>query len=94
VSPAPPAGVTDLHVHVQPWRQLTPAVLEAMRRGHEDHWDLLVALMDDPRWGTDWPSPGVHDLGRNLEQFLSLELPDDVKTRITVENALKMFPST
>ena len=42
-------GVTDLHVHVQPWRQLKPAVMEAMRRGHEDHWDFLLALMDDPK---------------------------------------------
>jgi hypothetical protein len=49
VSPAGAAGVTDLHVHVQPWRQLKPAVMEAMRRGHEDHWDFLLALMDDPK---------------------------------------------
>ena len=42
-------GVTDLHVHVQPWRQLKPAAMETMRRGHEDHWEFLVALMDDPK---------------------------------------------
>jgi len=42
------AGVTDVHVHIQPWRQLKPSVLEAMRRGKEDHFELLTALMDDP----------------------------------------------
>ena len=42
-------GVTDVHVHIQPWRQLKPAVMEAMRRGKEDHWDFLMTLMDDPK---------------------------------------------
>lgn len=42
-------GVTDLHVHVQPWRQLKPAAAEAMKRGKEEHWKRLMALMDDPR---------------------------------------------
>jgi len=42
-------GITDVHVHIQPWRQLKPAVMEAMRRGKEDHWEFLLALMDDPK---------------------------------------------
>jgi predicted TIM-barrel fold metal-dependent hydrolase len=42
-------GITDVHIHIQPWRQLKPAVMEAMRRGKEDHWDWLMQLMDDPR---------------------------------------------
>ena len=42
-------GVTDVHVHIQPWRQLKPAVMDAMRRGKEDHWDFLMTLMDDPK---------------------------------------------
>ncbi|UCD23194.1 MAG: amidohydrolase [Gemmatimonadota bacterium] len=44
-----PPGITDLHVHIQPWRQLKPEVAEVMRRGKEDHWDELIALMDDPK---------------------------------------------
>ncbi len=47
--PGPAVGVTDVHVHIQPWRQMKPAVMEAMRRGKEDHWDFLMQLMDDPR---------------------------------------------
>jgi predicted TIM-barrel fold metal-dependent hydrolase len=42
-------GITDLHVHIQPWDQLKPAVAEAMRRGKEDHWERLLAMMHDPQ---------------------------------------------
>jgi predicted TIM-barrel fold metal-dependent hydrolase len=42
-------GVTDAHVHIQPWRDLKPAVADVMRRGKEDHWEWLLALMDDPQ---------------------------------------------
>jgi len=41
-------GVTDMHVHVQPWEQLKPGVMDAMRKGKEDHWERLLALMADP----------------------------------------------
>lgn len=41
-------GVTDLHIHIQPFRQLKPEVAEVMWRGKRDHWERLVALMDDP----------------------------------------------
>lgn len=44
-----PSGITDVHVHIQPWRQMKPAVMESMRRGKEDHWEFLMAMMDDPR---------------------------------------------
>ena len=42
-------GVTDVHVHIQPWKQMKPAVMESMRRGKEDHWDFLIAMMEDPK---------------------------------------------
>lgn len=52
-SPAPPVprspGITDVHVHIQPWRQMKPAVMESMRKGKEDHWEFLMAMMDDPK---------------------------------------------
>ena len=49
-----PAGtslprITDVHIHIQPWRDLKPRVQEVMRRGKEDHWDFLLSLMDDPK---------------------------------------------
>ena len=42
-------GITDVHVHIQPWKQMKPAVMEAMRKGKEDHWDFLIAMMENPR---------------------------------------------
>jgi predicted TIM-barrel fold metal-dependent hydrolase len=47
-APTAAPGVTDLHVHIQPWSQMKPEVMDVMRRGKEDHWDFLIALMDDP----------------------------------------------
>ena len=44
-----PYPITDLHIHVQPWDQLKPAVMQAMRKGKEAHWERLIALMSDPR---------------------------------------------
>ncbi len=41
--------ITDVHVHIQPWKQMKPAVMEAMRRGKEDHWDFLISMMEDPK---------------------------------------------
>jgi hypothetical protein len=42
-------GVTDIHVHIQPWEHLKPGVMDAMRVGKEDHWERLLALMADPQ---------------------------------------------
>ena len=39
--------VTDAHLHVQPWRQLTPGALARMSSGRRD-LDLIRGLMDDP----------------------------------------------
>jgi predicted TIM-barrel fold metal-dependent hydrolase len=41
--------ITDVHIHIQPWRQMKPAVAEVMRRGKEQHFEFLIALMDDPK---------------------------------------------
>lgn len=41
--------VTDVHIHIQPWRQLKPTVMETMRRGKEQHFDFLLQVMEDPK---------------------------------------------
>jgi predicted TIM-barrel fold metal-dependent hydrolase len=40
--------ITDIHIHIQPWRQMKPAVMEVMRKGKEAHWERLIQLMEDP----------------------------------------------
>jgi predicted TIM-barrel fold metal-dependent hydrolase len=41
--------VTDVHIHIQPWRQLKEGPRQTMALGKKDHFDFLVALMDDPK---------------------------------------------
>src|SRR5256712_7367131 len=41
--------ITDVHIHVQPWRELKPNVLGMMWRGQDAHRDLMIQVMDDPR---------------------------------------------
>lgn len=48
MSDAARPGVTDIHIHIQPWRQLKPAVAQVFQRGKERDWARLSALMDDP----------------------------------------------
>lgn len=53
----------------------------------------LAEIADQVLWGTDWPSPGVKDLRRNLEGFWGLpEWTEDIKHKILVDNALRLFP--
>ena len=42
-------------------------------------------------WGTDWPSPGVASMRRNVDQFLSLGLDDALKRRILYETGARLF---
>ena len=46
---APTYRITDFHIHIQPWRQMKPAVAETMRLGKEKHFEYLIALMEDPK---------------------------------------------
>ncbi|MGE5278636.1 MAG: amidohydrolase family protein [Acidobacteriota bacterium] len=52
----------------------------------------IPEMADRILWGTDWPSRGVHSMRQNVEDFLSLPLPDGVKRRILFENAAALFP--
>jgi predicted TIM-barrel fold metal-dependent hydrolase len=57
-----------------------------------DYFPRLEEIGSRVLWGTDWPSPGVRDLRANLDQFLALPIPEELKHRVTVENALRLFP--
>ena len=57
-----------------------------------EYFPRLAEIGDRVVWGTDWPSPGVRDLRENLEQFLSLPLPDELKDRITRHTPLRLVP--
>jgi predicted TIM-barrel fold metal-dependent hydrolase len=58
-----------------------------------EYFPRLEEIGDRVIWGTDWPSPGVKDLKQNLDQFLSLPLPDELKTMVTRTTPLRLFPT-
>jgi predicted TIM-barrel fold metal-dependent hydrolase len=52
----------------------------------------LAEIAGKTLWGTDWPSPGVASMRRNVEQFLALPLDEGAKRKILYENARRLFP--
>jgi uncharacterized protein len=51
----------------------------------------LEELSDKCLWGTDFPSPGVASMKRNVENFLELPLSASAKERILWSNAEKVI---
>ena len=43
-----PMRITDVHIHILPWRMLKAPVLATMRARLAEHWDLLESLSEDP----------------------------------------------
>ncbi len=58
-----------------------------------DYFPRLAEVAARVLWGTDWPSPGVKDMRRNIDQFLRLPLDDSHKRAILETNALALFPA-
>jgi predicted TIM-barrel fold metal-dependent hydrolase len=52
----------------------------------------LEEIADRVVWGSDWPSPGVASMRKNVEQFLALPLGDEARRKILYENAARLFP--
>jgi predicted TIM-barrel fold metal-dependent hydrolase len=57
-----------------------------------EYFPTLPKLADKVLFGTDWPGPGVKDIGANVTAFRSLGLSDVVQERILVDNPLRVFP--
>ncbi len=57
-----------------------------------DWFPRLEEIADRTVWGTDWPSPGVASMRKNVDQFLALPLSDAAKRKILYENADSLFP--
>lgn len=51
----------------------------------------LDRLADKVMWGTDWPGPGVPDMGTNLKAFLAQGHDSDTSRKILRDNAVKAF---
>jgi uncharacterized protein len=57
-----------------------------------EYFPTLGRLSEKVLFGTDWPGPGVKDIGANLRAFRALGLPADAQERILEENPLRVFP--
>ena len=51
----------------------------------------LADFADKALWGTDWPSPGVTSMKKNVAGFLALGLGAEVERKVLRENAAKIF---
>lgn len=51
----------------------------------------LAELGDKLLWGTDWPDLGVRGLRENVDELLTLDLPDRLQRQILRGNACRLF---
>jgi predicted TIM-barrel fold metal-dependent hydrolase len=56
-----------------------------------EYFPRLAEIADQVLFGSDWPGPGVKDVGVNLEKFKALPLSPEVKQKILRGNALKVL---
>ena len=56
-----------------------------------EYFPRLEEIADKAVWGTDWPSPGVTSMRKNVDQFLALPLGDEAKRKILYDNAQRIF---
>lgn len=57
------------------------------------YFPRLDEIANKTLFGTDWPGPGVPDVGKNLQQFRALPLSSDVQQRILSGTALEIWPA-
>ncbi len=55
------------------------------------YYPWLARMADKAMFGSDWPGPGVRDIGNNVEQFLDLDLSVEMKRKILRDNAVRIF---
>lgn len=56
------------------------------------YFPRLEELAPKALFGSDWPGPGVPDIGANLRAFRALPLSDSARERILVTNPERVFP--
>jgi predicted TIM-barrel fold metal-dependent hydrolase len=58
-----------------------------------DYFPRLNEIAHKTLFGTDWPGPGVPEVGTNLEAFRKLPLTSDTQQRILSGTALDIWPA-
>lgn len=62
-------------------------------KGLLEYFPRITELESKVLWGTDWPSPGVSAMRKNLDQFLALGLPNSFVTAAVQTNPERLLPS-
>ena len=57
-----------------------------------EYFPALERIRDRVLYGSDWPGPGVRDLGDHLRTVRALPLQPETLDKILVQNPLKVFP--
>jgi uncharacterized protein len=55
------------------------------------YFPRLEEIAHKTLFGTDWPGPGVPDVGKNLQEFRTLPLSPDVQQRVLCGTALEIW---
>jgi predicted TIM-barrel fold metal-dependent hydrolase len=55
------------------------------------YFPRLAEIADKVLYGSDWPAPGVLSMGKNLEDFRALGLPEEALRKMLDTNARKVF---
>jgi uncharacterized protein len=58
------------------------------------YFPRLAEVAKKTLFGTDWPGPGVPDIGKNLAEFRSLKLHAETEQQILSRTALEIWPTT
>lgn len=56
------------------------------------YFPRLEEIADKTLFGTDWPSPGVSSIARNLAEFRALDLNEETKANILSKTAMRLWP--
>jgi uncharacterized protein len=57
------------------------------------YFPRITELESQLLWGTDWPSPGVESMRRNVDDFLALPLSDGLKRAALESNPERLLPT-
>src|SRR3984957_10891129 len=58
-----------------------------------NYFPRLEEISAKTLFGTDWPSPGVRDIKKNIQDFLALPLSTTVQQQILSKTALTLWPA-
>lgn len=56
-----------------------------------NYFPWIERVAGQTMFGSDWPGPGVPDLGKNIEDFYALPLAEESKRKILRETAVALF---